>query len=63
MQRHEMMTAMAELGLKGMAGAFDEAVTCSIASAVPIGSSRRRSTIGNSGLSRGVIGSATPPSA
>ena len=27
MQRHEMMTAMAELGLKGMAGAFDEAVT------------------------------------
>jgi DNA replication protein DnaC len=27
MQRHEMMTTMAELGLKGMAGAFDEAVT------------------------------------
>ena len=27
MQWHEMMTAMAELGLKGMAGAFDEAVT------------------------------------
>ena len=27
MQRHEMMAAMAELGLKGMAGAFDEAVT------------------------------------
>ena len=27
MQRHEMMTAMTELGLKGMAGAFDEAVT------------------------------------
>lgn len=27
MRRHEMMTAMAELGLKGMAGAFDEAVT------------------------------------
>ena len=27
MQRHEMMTAMADLGLKGMAGAFDEAVT------------------------------------
>ena len=27
MQRHEMMTAMAGLGLKGMAGAFDEAVT------------------------------------
>jgi hypothetical protein len=27
MQRHEMMTAMAELGRKGMAGAFDEATT------------------------------------
>jgi len=27
MQRHEMMTAMTELGLKGMAGAFDEGVT------------------------------------
>jgi len=27
MQRHEMMTAMAGLGLKGMASAFDEAVT------------------------------------
>ena len=27
MQRHEMMTAMAELGLKGMAGAIAEAVT------------------------------------
>ena len=27
MQRHEMITAMSGLGLKGMAGAFDEAVT------------------------------------
>ena len=27
MQRHEMITAMGSLGLKGMAGAFDEAVT------------------------------------
>ena len=27
MQRHEMIDAMAELGLKGMAGAFDETVT------------------------------------
>ena len=27
MQRHEMMAAMTDLGLKGMAGAFDEAVT------------------------------------
>ena len=27
MQRHEMITAMGGLGLKGMAGAFDEAVT------------------------------------
>lgn len=27
MQRHEMMAAMTELGLKGMTGAFDEAVT------------------------------------
>ena len=27
MQRHEMMTARAGLGLKGMASAFDEAVT------------------------------------
>ena len=27
MQRHEMIKAFAQLGLKGMAGAFDEAVT------------------------------------
>ena len=27
MQRHEMIAAMGSLGLKGMAGAFDEAVT------------------------------------
>ena len=27
MQRHEMIEAMRELGLKGMASAFDEAVT------------------------------------
>ncbi len=27
MQRHEMIDAMRALGLKGMAGAFDEAVT------------------------------------
>ena len=27
MQRHEMMAALAGMGLKGMAGAFDEAVT------------------------------------
>src|SRR3546814_18166737 len=27
MQRHEMMQALTGLGLKGMAGAFDEAVT------------------------------------
>jgi hypothetical protein len=27
MQRHEMIAAMSGLGLKGMAGAFDEAVT------------------------------------
>ena len=27
MQRHEMIEAMRSLGLKGMAGAFDEAVT------------------------------------
>ena len=27
MQRHEMIAAMGDLGLKGMAGAFDEAVT------------------------------------
>ena len=27
MQRHEMIDAMRGLGLKGMAGAFDEAVT------------------------------------
>ena len=27
MQRHEMIEAMRALGLKGMAGAFDEAVT------------------------------------
>jgi len=26
-QRHEMIAAMRDLGLKGMAGAFDEAVT------------------------------------
>ena len=31
MQRHEMMTAMTELGLKGMAGAFDEAVATGLA--------------------------------
>ena len=30
MQRHEMIAAMAELGLKGMAGAFDDAVTTGI---------------------------------
>lgn len=27
MQRHEMIAAMGSLGLKGMAGAFDEAIT------------------------------------
>ena len=27
MQRHEMIAAMGGLGLKGMAGAFDEAIT------------------------------------
>ena len=27
MQRHEMIEAFAQLGLKGMAGAFDETVT------------------------------------
>ncbi len=27
MQRHEMIAAMSGMGLKGMAGAFDEAVT------------------------------------
>ena len=30
MQRHEMIAAMAGLGLKGMAGAFDDAVTTGI---------------------------------
>ena len=30
MQRHEMITAMRDLGLKGMAGAFDEAVTAGV---------------------------------
>lgn len=30
MQRHEMIDAMPVLGLKGMAGAFDEAVTAGI---------------------------------
>jgi hypothetical protein len=34
-------------------------ITCSIASAVPIGSSNRHSTPGTSASSRGVIGSAT----
>jgi len=29
-QRHEMITAMGSLGLKGMAGAFDEAVTTGV---------------------------------
>ena len=29
MQRHDMIDAMRGLGLKGMAGAFDEAVTIS----------------------------------
>ena len=27
MQRHELIAAMSELGLKGMASAYDEAVT------------------------------------
>ena len=27
MQRHEMIEALGQLGLKGMAGAFDDAVT------------------------------------
>jgi len=27
MQRHEMIQALGQLGLKGMAGAFDDAVT------------------------------------
>ena len=30
MQRHEMIAAMGDLGLKGMAGAFDEAVTTGV---------------------------------
>lgn len=30
MQRHEMIAAMGALGLKGMAGAFDEAVTTAL---------------------------------
>ena len=30
MQRHDMIEAMRELGLKGMAGAFDEAVTAGV---------------------------------
>ena len=30
MQRHEMIEAMRALGLKGMAGAFDEAVTTGV---------------------------------
>ena len=30
MQRHEMIAAMGQLGLKGMAGAFDEAVTTGV---------------------------------
>ena len=30
MQRHEMIAAMSGLGLKGMAGAFDEAVTTGV---------------------------------
>ncbi len=30
MQRHEMIAAMGNLGLKGMAGAFDEAVTSGV---------------------------------
>jgi DNA replication protein DnaC len=30
MQRHEMIKALAQLGLKGMAGAFDEAVTTGV---------------------------------
>ena len=30
MQRHEMMESMSGLGLKGMAGAFDEAVTAGL---------------------------------
>jgi hypothetical protein len=29
-QRHEVIAAMASLGLKGMAGAFDEAVTTGV---------------------------------
>ena len=42
MQRHEMMTAMADLGLKGMAGAFDEAVTT--------GLQRKRTKIGGEAI-------------
>jgi hypothetical protein len=30
MQRHEMIDAMRGLGLKGMVGAFDEAVSASV---------------------------------
>ncbi len=30
MQRHEMLGAIRALGLKGMAGAFDEAVTTGV---------------------------------
>ena len=30
MQRHEMIAAMSGLGLKGMASAFDEAVTTGV---------------------------------
>src|SRR3546814_17816675 len=39
MQRHEMMQALTGLGLKGMAGAFDEAVTT--------GLQRKRTTLEN----------------
>ena len=35
MQRHEMIDAMRGLGLKGMAGAFDEAVTTGVSASAP----------------------------
>lgn len=42
MQRHEMMAALTGLGLKGMAGAFDEAVTT--------GLQRKRTTMDTFGV-------------
>lgn len=48
MQRHDMIDAMRGLGLKGMAGAFDEAVTTAL--------QRQRTTMGNRGAEAALRG-------